>query len=77
MKQLRDTKGIQTGILIVIHTFGRDLKFHPHIHMLLTEDVLLKRKGGLKSLLFTMPLFKKEMAVSSLNEIKEEAPKYL
>lgn len=24
------------GITMVLHTFGRDLKFHPHIHMLLT-----------------------------------------
>ena len=30
------------GILAIVHTFGKDLKFHPHVHILMTE-------GGLKS----------------------------
>lgn len=29
-------KSYSPGITMVIHTFGRDLKFNPHIHMLLT-----------------------------------------
>jgi len=28
----RDVKGMRMGILIVIHTFGADMKWHPHIH---------------------------------------------
>lgn len=28
------------GIVAVIHTFGRDLKWNPHIHMLLTEGAM-------------------------------------
>lgn len=28
------------GIITVIHTFGRDLKFNPHIHVLVTEGAM-------------------------------------
>ncbi len=28
----RDIKKMRMGILIVIHTFGADMKWHPHIH---------------------------------------------
>lgn len=28
------------GILAVVHTFGRDLKFNPHVHVLITEGGL-------------------------------------
>lgn len=31
------------GILVVVHTFGRDLKFNPHVHLLMTEGGL---RGG-------------------------------
>lgn len=30
------------GIIIVVHTFGKDLKFNPHIHALVTEGGLDK-----------------------------------
>jgi len=30
----RDIKGMRMGILIVIHTFGADMKWHPHIHLI-------------------------------------------
>lgn len=34
--------GLTPGIIIVVHTFGRDLKFNPHIHALMTEGGLDK-----------------------------------
>jgi hypothetical protein len=33
----RDIKGMRMGILIVIHTFGADMKWHPHIHLIVTD----------------------------------------
>ena len=36
----REEKGYIPGIVMVIHTFGSDLKFNPHIHMLITEGGL-------------------------------------
>ncbi len=32
----RDVKGMRMGILVVIHTFGSDMKWHPHIHLVVT-----------------------------------------
>jgi hypothetical protein len=36
----RDIKGMRMGILIVIHTFGADMKWHPHIHLIVTAGGL-------------------------------------
>lgn len=36
------SKQYDVGVITVIHTFGRDLKFNPHIHALVTEGALDK-----------------------------------
>lgn len=36
----RDQHGMRMGIVTVIHTFGADLKWHPHLHLLVTEGGL-------------------------------------
>jgi len=36
----RDTKGMRMGILAVIHTSGSDMKWHPHIHLIVTAGGL-------------------------------------
>ncbi len=33
----RDQHGMHLGIIAVLHTFGSDLKWHPHLHLLVTE----------------------------------------
>ena len=35
-----DQKGMRMGIVGVIHTFGGDIKWHPHVHLLVTEGGL-------------------------------------
>lgn len=35
--QLNKSQNFKPGIMCVLHTFGRDLKWNPHIHMLCTE----------------------------------------
>ena len=35
-----DQHGMRLGIVVVIHTFGGDLKWHPHVHLLVTEGGL-------------------------------------
>lgn len=32
------------GIIIVVHTFGKDLKFNPHIHALITEGGVRQKR---------------------------------
>lgn len=36
-------RNLQAGVITVIHTFGRDLKFNPHIHALVTEGSIDNR----------------------------------
>ncbi|WP_456238464.1 IS91 family transposase [Paenibacillus riograndensis] len=38
------SKKYEVGVITVIHTFGRDLKFNPHIHTLITEGALEQNK---------------------------------
>ena len=40
---------LAVGVIAVIHTFGRDLKFNPHIHALVTEGALDNRNEGVSS----------------------------
>lgn len=37
MKSLNKSEEFIPGIVTVIHTFGRDLKWNPHVHMMITE----------------------------------------
>jgi hypothetical protein len=36
----REQHGMRLGIVAVLHTFGSDLKWHPHLHLLVTEGGL-------------------------------------
>jgi hypothetical protein len=38
------SKKYEVGVITVIQTFGRDLKFNPHIHALITEGALDRNK---------------------------------
>jgi len=42
ISEKKKNKDLIPGIVIVVHTFGRDLKFNPHIHALMTEGGLDK-----------------------------------
>ena len=35
-----EQQGMRLGIVAVLHTFGGDLKWHPHLHLLVTEGGL-------------------------------------
>ena len=37
-------RDLQVGVITVIHTFGRDMKFNPHVHALVTEGALDNKK---------------------------------
>ena len=42
-------RGVRSGIITVIHTFGRDLNFNPHVHDLVTEGALDNRNEWVSS----------------------------
>ncbi len=54
------------GILTVVHTFGRDLKFNPHVHLLVTEGGLRGGPVGVVSF-SALCAFAEEVAVSSVD----------
>ena len=41
-KRKSQKKDYTVGIITVVHTFGQDMKFNPHIHALVTEGALDK-----------------------------------
>ncbi|WP_160311805.1 transposase, partial [Paenibacillus sp. IHB B 3415] len=43
------SKRYEVGVITVIHTFGRDVKFNPHIHSLITEGALDRNKEWRKT----------------------------
>ena len=57
------------GILAVVHTFGRDLKFNPHVHLLMTEGGL---RGGQWEPIPFLPyaLLRKKWQYHLLTEVK-------
>jgi hypothetical protein len=57
------------GILVVVHTFGRDLKFNPHVHVLITEGGLIGGQWGPIPFL-PYALLRKKWQYHLLTEIK-------
>lgn len=39
-KRKSKKRDLKVGVITVIHTFGRDMKFNPHVHALVTEGAL-------------------------------------
>ena len=40
IKEIAQTKGVLPGIFLALHTFGRDLKWNPHLHISTTQGGL-------------------------------------
>ena len=45
--KMNKSKNFTPGFIMVLHTFGRDLKWNPHIHCLLSEVKRLLKYDGL------------------------------
>jgi len=63
------------GILAVVHTFGRGLNFHPHVHVLITEGGLDGDKKWQKIPFLPYALLRKKWQYYLLTEIKARLPK--
>lgn len=70
--EVLQSKGIDAvpGIIIVVHTFGRDLKFNPHVHMLMTEGGLTSDKHWVDIPFLPYGLLRKKWQYYLLTEIK-------
>jgi hypothetical protein len=63
------------GILAIVHTFGRDLKFHPHVHILMTEGGLKSKKEWEDIPFLPYDLLRKKWQYYLLTGVKKILPK--
>jgi plasmid rolling circle replication initiator protein Rep len=67
-------RDLQVGIITVIHTFGRDLKFNPHIHALVTEGALDNRNEWVPSEFIPYEFLRKSWQKVLLDLMKQWFP---
>jgi len=72
--QIKGTDSIP-GILTVVHTFGRDLKFNPHVHMLMTEGGLTSDNRWIDIPFLPYGLLRKKWQYHLLTELKAKLTK--
>jgi hypothetical protein len=65
------------GIVCVVHTFGRDLKWNPHIHALVTEGALRKDKEWKVITFFHFEMLRKRWQHVLLKNLKRKLPRSL
>ncbi len=67
----------EVGVIAVIHTFGRDLKWNPHVHALVTEGAIDKKYNWWKSVEYIpYPFLKKAWQKVLLDIIKKHFNSY-
>lgn len=59
------------GIIAVIHTFGRDLKWNPHVHAIVTKGGIGKTRGFVKTNFMSYPMLRKAWQKLLLDMIKK------
>lgn len=67
-------RDLQVGIITVIHTFGRDLKFNPHIHALVTEGAIDNRNEWVSSDFIPYEYLRKSWQKVLLDSVKQWFP---
>lgn len=74
--EVLQSKGVDAvpGILLVVHTFGRNLKFNPHVHMLMTEGGLTSADQWVDIPFLPYGLLRKKWQYYLLTEIKASLP---
>lgn len=66
---LNKTERFQFGMVCVLHTFGRDLKWNPHIHMLLTEGACGMKTSWKNFTYFPYIMLRKRWMTTLLNNL--------
>jgi len=72
---MENTQDLTAGIITVVHTFGRDLSFNPHIHVLVTEGGLDDNGKWLGIYFLPYPKLRKQWQYYLLTELKKCLPK--
>jgi len=72
--QIRGSDAVP-GIIAIVHTFGGDLKFNPHVHMLITEGGLTSNNQWDDIPFLPYALLRKKWQYYLLTELKALLPK--
>jgi hypothetical protein len=72
---MENTQDLTAGIITVVHTFGRDLSFNPHVHVLVTEGGLDDNGKWLGIYFLPYPKLRKQWQYYLLTELKKCLPK--
>jgi hypothetical protein len=70
-----NTQDLTAGIITVVHTFGRDLSFNPHVHVLVTEGGLDDSAQWLGIYFLPYSKLRKQWQYYLLTEFKKCLPK--
>lgn len=64
-------KNIKAGAIVVLHPFGRDLKFKPHVHIILTEGGFDRRGNFIPKKFFPARAMRKTWQYQVLTRLKD------
>jgi hypothetical protein len=72
---MENTQDLTAGIITVVHTFGRDLSFNPHVHLLMTEGGLDDNAKWFGIYFLPYSKLRKQWQYYLLTELKKCLPK--
>jgi Putative transposase len=72
---MENTQDLTAGIITVVHTFGRDLSFNPHVHVLVTEGGLDDNAQWLGIYFLPYSKLRKQWQYYLLTELRKCLPK--
>ncbi len=52
-------RNIKVGVIVILHSFGKDMKFQPHLHLLITEGGFDKKRRFVKCFFIPADGFRK------------------
>ena len=71
---MENTQDLTAGIITVVHTFGRDLSFNPHVHVLMSEGGLDKEANWLGIYFLPYSKLRKQWQYYLLTELRKHLP---
>lgn len=79
MKQMIGTRrkdgDVTPGVICILHPFGKDMKFNPHVHVLVTEGGLDRKSNWVEMRFFPYESLRKIWQYHLLTNLKENLPK--
>ena len=70
-KMLRKTYNLDIGLICILHPFGKDMKFHPHLHLLISEGGFDKNGNFIKVNYFPAEAFRRCWQYVVLDKFQE------